>query len=855
MRRWRAGRTAKISIAAGMALAVAVPSFLLTRTADAATAAPAMMPVAAEDCTETSLTGFGEAPADDLREGSCRRFTVTTYTAYLARASDVDNKTLPSAVYRFGGSLACAVAWCNLGAGTYYLVADPGEPEPRTEPFRATVVDLVGPGCEAVTAQGFSAPHRGTFSHQGEVHCLDMPEPSGRYQVTLPPGDPNRPMVQLIQNQDARMCTTATTAITDLSGCEVRVPQPTKLIVVVQDPRTTGDYQVAVQRTTGGNECAGLSPGQPGSPSHSTVPLSGSEFVTCFNLAPGSSGSQELLTLDRVAGDGTASLSVYDYNGNLVCRDDSAAAYQQIGCRLGDARHMVVVRSATGSGQYRISQVTGISAACSTPTSTAFGGPATAGSISVSGDVRCYRTPESSWIGAGNTGDQPTIRYFDAEGALRTCSALPCLVPAAEVLATSAEPADYRLDTWAVGYDFAAPADCGIITDTTAYGFGPVTATLSAADRAHCVSVPVGLENTFRLTVENAEPYVITGNRSITRCTPNDGAWLCSTKSQPHHDRALVAFVADHDGPMRTEAECVTLLCGGAHFGLGTNGAGGPAYTLTAGTTATFTIRGGALHQRDTVWLTRDDKNVTPIVVRAVSPDRSSYTADINLAGVEPGHYDITATSYAEPNRPLTYDSLVLVQPTTPTPTPSPSPSPSPLAVTTKPSITGKAAVGLKVTVNPGVWSPAVTSYQYQWLADGVPIARSTSSSYTIPVAMRGKRLTARVTGGRTGYKTTVATSAAVTVAYGVAPKATVKPKIVGTAKVAKTVKVSVGVWTPKATSYRYEWRVNGKLVATAASLKLAKAWAGKTLTLTVVAKRTGHSDGRAVSASLKIKR
>jgi hypothetical protein len=425
-------------------------------------------------------------------------------------------------------------------------------------------------------------------------------------------------------------------------------------------------------------------------------------------------------------------------------------------------------------------------------------------------------------------------------------------VPAAEVLATSAQPADYRLETWGVGFDFAAPADCGIITDTTAYGFGPVTATLNAADRAHCVSVSVGRDDSFRLTVQNAQPYVINRDRSITRCTPSDGTWLCSPKLYSSNDRALVAFLADQDGPVRAEAECVTLLCDDAHFGLGTSGAG-PAYTLTAGTTATFTLRGVALHQRDTVWLTRDDKNVTPIVVRAVSPDRRSYTADIDLAGVEPGTYDVTATSYAEPNRPLTYEALVLVQPTQPQPTPPASPSP--LVVTTKPSITGRAGVGQKVTVNPGVWSPAVTTFQYQWFANGVAIAGSTGASYTIPVAMRGKRLTARVTGTRTGYRTTAATSAAVTVAYGVAPKATAKPKIVGTAKVARTVKVSVGVWTPKATSYRYEWRVNGKLVATAASLKLAKAWVGKTLTLTVVAKRTGHADGRAVAAGAKIKR
>ncbi|MEU7902988.1 hypothetical protein [Actinoplanes sp. NPDC049118] len=783
------------------------------------------------------MTGFGEAPADRLQDGSCRRFSVAASGVYLARAADADNKTLASAVYE-GDSLRCAVAWCDLGAGTYYLVAEPGAAEPYTEPFRATVVDLNRPGCEAVTAQGFSTAYRGTFANQGEVRCLDLPDVPGRYQVTLAPGDPNRPMVQLIRDWDARPCTPGN--VTDVYGCEPQVPGPVSLIVVSQDPRTTGEYRLAVQRTTGANECADMSPGVPGAPGHATVPLSGTDFVTCFDLPAGGSGSEEILTLDRVEGDGTAWLSVYDYDGRVVCQDTAAAAYQQLGCKLGGARHMVVVRSATGSGRYRISQVTGISESCAAPASTAFGGPATAGSISISGDVRCYRVPANSWIGVQGGGDIPTIGRFGPDGELYTCPALPCMVPSTEVIVAAAKPATYRLDTWAVGFDYSAPADCGIITDTTAYGFGPVTGTLGADDRAHCVSVPTGLYDEFRLTTENAEPYVINGDGRIVRCNQDGTTWACSPKPSQVSNRALVAFLAERAGPFRAEAACVTLvrLCNHASFGLGS-----PApYVLTTGSTATFTISGTALHQQDTLWLSRGGERVTPIVVRSVSPNRDLYTVDIDLTRVEPGRYDLEATSYSAPKRTSTYDEAVVVQPTQ-------------LAVATKPSISGKAAVGVKVTVNPGVWSPAVEYYQYQWAANGVPIARATAPSYTIPAELRGKRLTVTVTGRHANHRENVATSAALTVGYGVAPKATAKPKIVGTVKVGRTVTISAGAWSPKPTSYRYEWRVNGKLVATAGRLKLKKSWSGKKLTLTVVVKRTGHYDGRAVSATVKIKK
>ncbi|MEU8664693.1 hypothetical protein, partial [Actinoplanes philippinensis] len=244
-------------IAAGMAAIVAVPSLLLTRTADAATAAPAKMPVEAASCATVGLTAFDTPSAGALEEGSCRKFTVSNYQAYLARASDAGNRTLASAVYNGSGNLACAVIWCNLGSGTYYLVADPGEPEPRTAPFRATVVDLFGAGCESTAAQGFGSIYQGTLAGPGQVHCQTLPVTSGWYQATLPPTE-NQPLVQLVQPADARLC--GNSPVTAEYGCEIVVPQETRAIVVSQDPRDSGDYRLALQRTADATQCADLAP-------------------------------------------------------------------------------------------------------------------------------------------------------------------------------------------------------------------------------------------------------------------------------------------------------------------------------------------------------------------------------------------------------------------------------------------------------------------------------------------------------------------------------------------------------------------------------------------------------------------
>ncbi|BFU45322.1 FlgD immunoglobulin-like domain containing protein [Krasilnikovia sp. MM14-A1004] len=172
----------------------------------------------------------------------------------------------------------------------------------------------------------------------------------------------------------------------------------------------------------------------------------------------------------------------------------------------------------------------------------------------------------------------------------------------------------------------------------------------------------------------------------------------------------------------------------------------------------------------------------------------------------------------------------------------------------TKPSITGTAAVGSTVKATVGTWTPAATSYTYRWAANGATITGATSASYVIPPAMLGKRLTVTVTAKRTGYLSGTASSpSSAVIAKGPASKATRKPAVTGTARVGRTVRASVGTWSPGVTSYRYEWRLNGRVIAgrTGATLKLTSSMRGKKVTVTVIARRTGYQDGRATSKAV----
>ena len=67
------------------------------------------------------------------------------------------------------------------------------------------------------------------------------------------------------------------------------------------------------------------------------------------------------------------------------------------------------------------------------------------------------------------------------------------------------------------------------------------------------------------------------------------------------------------------------------------------------------------------------------------------------------------------------------------------------------PRILGPRAVGATLRASPGTWSPAAAR-SYQWYRNGSPIKGATAATYVAKIPDRGKKLTVRVTGRRTGY-------------------------------------------------------------------------------------------------------
>ncbi|MDQ1136955.1 hypothetical protein QE410_001754 [Microbacterium sp. SORGH_AS 1204] len=77
------------------------------------------------------------------------------------------------------------------------------------------------------------------------------------------------------------------------------------------------------------------------------------------------------------------------------------------------------------------------------------------------------------------------------------------------------------------------------------------------------------------------------------------------------------------------------------------------------------------------------------------------------------------------------------------------------------PTITGTTKVGYTLTARAGTWAPAPVALSYQWSRNGVAISGATSSTYKLTSSDKGKRITVKVTGTKTGYTTLAKTSAA----------------------------------------------------------------------------------------------
>lgn len=125
-------------------------------------------------------------------------------------------------------------------------------------------------------------------------------------------------------------------------------------------------------------------------------------------------------------------------------------------------------------------------------------------------------------------------------------------------------------------------------------------------------------------------------------------------------------------------------------------------------------------------------------------------TATLSTAALKAGSHSITA-SYAGSTTHAASTSKASKLTVT---------APKKFTKTVKPTVSGTAKVGKKLTAKVKAWSPKAT-FKYQWLANGKAIKGATKASFKLTKSQKGKKITVKVTGSRSGYVSASLTSKA----------------------------------------------------------------------------------------------
>lgn len=161
-----------------------------------------------------------------------------------------------------------------------------------------------------------------------------------------------------------------------------------------------------------------------------------------------------------------------------------------------------------------------------------------------------------------------------------------------------------------------------------------------------------------------------------------------------------------------------------------------------------------------------------------------------------------------------------------------------------KPTVTGTARVGSKLSAKAAAPAPAAQSTSYQWLRSGRAIKGATSKTYTLTPADLNQRISVSVKYTKTNYTTKTVSSTATGKITAAKLQVVKKPVITGKKATGMTLKATAGSYNTNNVKISYQWLRSGKIIskATKPGYKVTKADAGKTLTVWVTASKPGYT-------------
>ncbi|MET9829489.1 IPT/TIG domain-containing protein [Streptomyces sp. NPDC006385] len=807
-----------------------------------------------QGCATTPVRAYGPLEERPPTTSPCVTFTAAAAGPYTVHSVSGDREVSVPRVYDADGLSVCryeadpcpikkpGTYTAIVGRGTYPVVLD-----------RASDA-----GCVA-TGTGL---HKGELSTAGQYDCLTLSVPQGARIAALTSLSSAglTPEVEVLDRDGTPQC-----GEDELRGgdCALTGAAPYRALVHTEDggDSATGPYAVAFHRTDVAEGCPALPAGSFGAGGQkATLTTGDGVFSHCLGIPADAHTAAEVFQLVATSGTAAAAFSVLDSDGKRVCERYATTNGWTI-CSLTPGKaHTVLVTGRDEAATYTLTRrdvtASASSAGCVRTTAAKVGGPSVKSAYAGPGTLDCHQVTTAAdtdvvhvnvrdALGTANSavvaGDgRVKCSFRNTSCAVTGSTTHQVLVQTPVTLKAAPE---YRLDALRVATADGPAPEC-VKVPSVAYGYGPVTGTLDESRTAVCAALPTAGFDRFETDIKGtagaattAVPVLYNTKTWANGCTHYiPERYDCAVLGSSQESAPTVFLLGLPEKASRT-AYSARLICTPVCGTEKTAVTGVSPDTGAAGGKVKVTVTGTALGPDVTVRISQAGSRITA-KADSVSADNRTVTATLDLTGAATGTWNVSVLARGWEFQRGSF-----------TVTPQPQ-----LGNTAAPKVTGTAKTGAKVSAAPGSWSATPSSYTYQWKANGTAISGATAATYTVPASMVGKKLTVTVTAVRPGWVSGSATSAPVTVGKGDAPKASKLPVISGTVKVGRTLKTSKGTWSPAPTTYSYQWYANGRAIsgATKSSLVLKSAQKGKKITVKVIAHRTGHKDGSAVSKATK---
>ncbi|MGW7450262.1 Tat pathway signal protein, partial [Streptomyces sp. NPDC054787] len=514
--------------------------------------------------------------------------------------------------------------------------------------------------------------YAGHFTTAGQTHCLQLPSPPGARIAALTSlgGASLTVQVEVVDKNGAAQCTAG-----DLlgGGCALTGTAPFRALVHADDDTATGPYGVHFVRTDVLQAGCQLLPAGSFADDAAAVRLETGNgvFSHCLTIPADAHSSSELLRIRYGLPDDTDLFPRYgirlidtDGNGPPSCYDHPTPGQQLrtdglSSCYFTDGKAYTVLlqgQDAPRSHTLDRHDVTATAKGCAASAATAIGAPATTGTSGQNGTLRCHRITTGTAtdrlsVNARDAHDSTHVLVMDNGGGI-TChqQTWACAATGStgyQVVTQVPEnwslPASYRLDAWRIA-TAAGPAPECTRAGSVAYGYGPLTGTLSEERTGVCAVLPSVSGDRFRADItatdggpSTPEPALYTGDgRNL--CMGNSSPYDCQSTGQSLFVLGL-PDEADRTA-YRAEVVCTNAPCGPEELSVGNV----TPTTAQSGTVATLTVQGTALSKNTTVKLTGGPAPLTATTV-SVSDDARTLKATVDLRTAPAGNWTITVSA------------------------------------------------------------------------------------------------------------------------------------------------------------------------------------------------------------------